>query len=161
MTHTRSFTHTHSQTHMDTRILTHTDTHSLPYTYTLTPSILPTPGLPKANSLVRAKSLQSCLILCDPMNCSPLAPLSMGFSRQEHWSGLPCPPAGDLPDPGIKPTSLMSPELAGRFFTTSVIWGPPVPWGGFSSLLPNTRHWAQGSSGRTRVLFSGAWSRGR
>ena len=34
------------------------------------------------------------------------APLSMGFSRQEHWTGLPCPPPGDLPDPGIKPTSL-------------------------------------------------------
>ena len=50
------------------------------------------------------------------------APLSMGFSRQEYWSGLPCPPPGDLPDPGIKPTSLMSPALAGGFFTTSTIW---------------------------------------
>ena len=37
------------------------------------------------------------------------APLSLGFSRQEYWSGLPCPPPGDLPDPGIKPTSLTSP----------------------------------------------------
>ena len=36
------------------------------------------------------------------------APLSMGFSSQEYWSGLPCPPPGDLPDPGIEPTSLMS-----------------------------------------------------
>ena len=36
------------------------------------------------------------------------ASLSMGFSRQEYWSGLPCPPPGDLPDPGIKPTSLIS-----------------------------------------------------
>ena len=43
------------------------------------------------------------------------APLSIGFSRQ-NWSGLPCPPPGDLPDPGIKPTSLMSPALTGRFF---------------------------------------------
>ena len=51
------------------------------------------------------------------------APLSMGFSGQEYWSGFPCPPAGDLPDPGIKLTSLMSPALAGRFFTTSVTWG--------------------------------------
>ena len=50
------------------------------------------------------------------------APLSMGFSRQEYWSGLPCPPPGDLPDPGIKPTSLMSPALTGRFFTTSATW---------------------------------------
>ena len=43
----------------------------------------------------------------------------MGFSRQEYWSGLPCPAPGDLPDPGIEPTSLTSPALAGRFFTTS------------------------------------------
>ena len=41
------------------------------------------------------------------------APLSMGFSRQEYWSGLPCPPPGDLPDPGIKPASLMSSAFAG------------------------------------------------
>jgi len=45
----------------------------------------------------------------------------MGFSRQEYWSGLPCSPPGDLPDPGIEPTSLMSPALAGGFFTTSAI----------------------------------------
>ena len=50
------------------------------------------------------------------------ASVSMGLSRQEYWSGLPCPPPGDLPDPGIKPTSLMSPALAGRFFTTSATW---------------------------------------
>ena len=48
--------------------------------------------------------------------------LSMGVSRQEYWSGLPCPPPGDLPDPGIKPESLMSPALAGRFFTASTTW---------------------------------------
>ena len=47
------------------------------------------------------------------------APLSMGFSRQEYWSGLPCPPPGDLPDPGTEPISLMALPLAGRFFTTS------------------------------------------
>ena len=40
-------------------------------------------------------------------------PLSMGFSRQEYWSGLPCPPPGNLPDPGIKPASFGSPALAG------------------------------------------------
>ena len=53
------------------------------------------------------------------------APLSMGFSRQEYWSGLPCPPPGDLPDPEIEPTSLMSPALAGRFFTTNATWEVP------------------------------------
>ena len=45
--------------------------------------------------------------------------LSMAFSRQKYWSGLPSPLPGDLPDTGIKPTSLMSPALAGGFFTTS------------------------------------------
>ena len=48
--------------------------------------------------------------------------LSMGFSRQEYWSGLLCPPSGDLPNPGIKPASLVSSALAGRFFTTSAPW---------------------------------------
>ena len=52
-------------------------------------------------------------------------PLSMGFSRQEYWSGLPCPPPGDLPDPGIKPASFMSPALAGGFFTTNFTWEVP------------------------------------
>ena len=50
------------------------------------------------------------------------APGSMGFSRQEYWSGLPFPPPGDLPDPGIEPVSLASPSLSGRFFTTSTTW---------------------------------------
>ena len=47
------------------------------------------------------------------------APLSIGFSRQEYWSGLPCPPPDDRPDPGIKLTSLMSPALAGGLFNMS------------------------------------------
>ena len=53
------------------------------------------------------------------------APLSMGFSRPEYWSGLLFPPPGDLSNPGIKPTSLTSPALAGGFFTTSAIWEAP------------------------------------
>ena len=60
---------------------------------------------------------QSCLTLCDPVNCS-LPGFSVGFSRQEYWSGLPFPPPGDLPDPGINLLSLMSPALADRLFTT-------------------------------------------
>ena len=47
------------------------------------------------------------------------APLSMGFSRQEYWSGLPCPPSEDIPHSGIEPVSLRSPALAGWFFTNS------------------------------------------
>ena len=50
------------------------------------------------------------------------ASLSMGFSRQEYWSGLPFPLPGDLPNPGIKPASLISPALVGRFFTPSATW---------------------------------------
>jgi len=46
----------------------------------------------------------------------------MGFSRQEYWSGLPCPLPGDLSDLGIEPESLMSPALAGGFFTSSTTW---------------------------------------
>ena len=50
------------------------------------------------------------------------APLSMGFSRQEYWNGLPCLPPGDLPDPGIESASLTFPALASGFFTTSATW---------------------------------------
>ena len=50
------------------------------------------------------------------------SPLSMGFSRQEYWSGLLCSPPGCLPNPGTEPKSLMSPALAGGFFTTSTTW---------------------------------------
>ena len=54
------------------------------------------------------------------------APLSMEFSRQESWSGLPCPPPGGLPDPGIEPGSLPSLALADGFFPTSAIWEDPI-----------------------------------
>ena len=53
------------------------------------------------------------------------ASMSMGFSRQECCSGLPFPPQGDLPNPGIKPMSAVSPTLAGRFFTTEPPEKPP------------------------------------
>ena len=64
-----------------------------------------------ANSCLVAKS---CPALCDPMDVAHQTPLSMGFPRQEYWSGLPFPPPGDIPEPGIEP---MSPALAGGFFT--------------------------------------------
>ena len=64
--------------------------------------------------------------------------LSMGFSRQEYRSGLPCPPPRNLPNPRTEPTSLKFPALGGRFFTTSVIWeahiwGHPTPIAIYSS----------------------------
>ena len=55
------------------------------------------------------------------------APLSMGFSRQEYWSGLSCPPPGDLPHPGIEPVSLMFPALADGLLTTSATWEHIMP----------------------------------
>ena len=54
----------------------------------------------------------SCILFATIWTVAYQAPLSMGFSKKEYWSGLPCPPTGDLPDPGMKPTSLMSPTLA-------------------------------------------------
>ena len=69
-----------------------------------------------------AKLHQLCQTLCDPMDFSPQAPLSLGFSKQEYWSEFPCPPPGDLPDPGTEPTSLIFPALAGGIFTTSTTW---------------------------------------
>ena len=73
--------------------------------------------------------LHTCVLSCfsrvqlfkTPWTVARQAPLSMGFSRQEYWSGLPCPPPGDLPDLGIEPTSSVSPALAGGVFTTSAI----------------------------------------
>jgi len=61
-------------------------------------------------------------LFATPWTIALQAPLSMQFSRQEYWSGLPFPPPGDLPNPGIKPVSPTSPALAGEFFTTSSTW---------------------------------------
>ena len=63
------------------------------------------------------------------------APLSLGFSRQEYWSGFLGPPPGDLPDLGIEPTSLMSPALAAEFLTTSPTWEPHGLCHSYSILL--------------------------
>ena len=73
---------------------------------------------------MKNKRQHACSVVSDslwPVDCSQ-APLSMEFSRQEDWSGLPSPAPGDLPDTGIEPGSLGSPALAGRFLTTA----PPV-----------------------------------
>ena len=62
-------------------------------------------------------------------------PLSMGSSRQEYWSGLSCPPPGDLPNPGIKPASPTSPAVASRFFTTSTTWETPIYFCWFTKII--------------------------
>ena len=78
---------------------------------------------PKAGKqCTRALSLSRVRLYATPWTVAHQAPLFMGFSRQEYWSGLPCPPSGDFPDPGIKPASLASPELTGGFFTTRATW---------------------------------------
>ena len=65
----------------------------------------------------------SCPTLCYPMDCRPSDyGISVGFPRQEYYSGLPFPPPGDLPNLGTEPGSLTSPTLAGGFFTTSATW---------------------------------------
>ena len=68
------------------------------------------------------KSLSHVRLFATPWTVAYQAPLSMDFSKQEYWSGLPFPTPVDLPNPGIKLMSLVFPALAGRFFTTSTIW---------------------------------------
>ena len=71
---------------------------------------------------VKVKSLNCVQLFATPWTVAYQASQSIGFSRQEYWSGLPCLPPGDLPKAGIEPVPLMSLALAGRFFTTSATW---------------------------------------
>ena len=83
-------------------------------------------------------SLSRVRLFVTPWTAAHQAPLSMGFPRQEYcsgllfpspqeyWSVLPCPPPGDLPEPGTEPTFFMSSALAGGFFTTTVTWEAPL-----------------------------------
>ena len=75
---------------------------------------------------VSVKSLQLCPTLCDPMDCSPQAPVSMGFSRQEYQNWLPFPPPGDLPNLGIEPVSLAAPAMQVDSLSLS-LWRSPRP----------------------------------
>ena len=99
----------------------------------LTPAVLPTsqqqkPPLTPASVTTResprvlAKSLQLSGLFATLQTAACQAPLFMGFSRQEYWSGSPCPPPGHLTDPETEPGSLRFPALAGRFFASSVSW---------------------------------------
>ena len=72
------------------------------------------------------KPLSRVWLFVTPWTVAHQDPLSMGFSRQEYWSRLPFPSPGDLPDAGIEHMSLMSPALAGGFFTTSTTWKAPL-----------------------------------
>ena len=74
--------------------------------------------------LDRHTCVHVCSAVSDSLQCYGLQPTRLlcpcGFSRQECWSELPCPPPGDLPNPGIEPVSPVSPALAGRFFTIAL-----------------------------------------
>ena len=70
-----------------------------------------------------APSLQSSLILCDPMDCKPPGSSFHGILQAKYWSGLPCPPPRDLPDSGIEPTSPVSPALQGNSLPTELYPG--------------------------------------
>ena len=78
--------------------------------------------------LICAKLLQSCPTLCDPKDCSPPGSSVHGILQARRLYWLPCPSPGDLSDPVIKPTSLLSPALADGFFTTNATGeAPPTP----------------------------------
>ena len=77
---------------------------------------------------VHAQLLSHVWFFVTPWAVAHQVPLSTGFSRQEYWSGLPFPPPGDLPDPGIVHASLVTPSLAGGFFTTSATWKAPYKY---------------------------------
>ena len=89
--------------------------------------------IPRQFLRIMLHSQTSCVCMCWVVSSSFVAqwtvawqaPLSMKFSTQEYWSGLLFPPQRDLPNPGIKPATPVSPALAGRFFTTSTTWEAP------------------------------------
>ena len=103
-------------------------------------------------------SLQLCLTLCDAMDCSPPSYLSMGFSSQEYWSGLPFPSQGDCPDLGIEPTSFMSSALAssGGFFTTSTTWEATLTLLLLCNLIPSASYTFKCKSDHATPLIASA-----
>ena len=77
-------------------------------------------------------------LFATPWAAALQAPLSIGFSRQEYWRAFPFPLPGGLPDPGIKPTSPVSPELVGKFFTTAPSGKPHFIYSSMCVLIPNS-----------------------
>ena len=92
-------------------------------------------NIQKTKIMASGPIVQACLLSCFSRvqffailwTIAGQTPLSMGLSRQEYWSGLLCPPPGDLPNPWIEPRPLTSPALAVRFFTTNVTWEATSP----------------------------------
>ena len=78
--------------------------------------------MPESTLFVVFQSLSHVRLFATPWTVTQQAPLSTGCAGQKYWSGLPCPPPGDLPDSGIEPMSFMPLSLASGFFTTSTTW---------------------------------------
>ena len=120
------------------------------------------PGSGNQGVHVHAHSLQPCPDSATPRTAARQAPLSKGFSRQEHWSGLPSPPPGDLPHPGTGPEF---PALAGGFFTIRASWEAKMSTSGVSGSAPRhprgTRRvgpWIPGGAGLWRFAQKMSWA---
>ena len=103
-------------------------------------------------------SAQSCMTLCHPLDCSLRAPLSMGFSRQEYWSGLPFPPPGDLPVPGNEPASPVAPALQADSLPTEPSGKPYKQCGGIHLEISRSLNY---SATVLRSCYCRSWRRYR
>ena len=91
---------------------------------------------------VKMKSLSRVRLFATPWTVAYQASLSMGFSRQEYWSGLPFPSPGDLPNPGTEPLSPKSPALASRLFTTKPPRKPRYKSGNINKMFQLRQCWS-------------------
>ena len=98
-----------------------------------------------------AQFLQSCPTLRGLWTAAYQAPLSRGFSRQEYWSGLPCPPPRDLPDPGIESISPVSPTLQQVLYPLSHVGSPRYVW---KVRIKGPEDWPASPNTRPHILFS-------
>ena len=106
-----------------------------------------------------AQSLSRVWLFVIPWTVAHQASLSREFSSQEYWSGLPFLPPGNIPDPGIKHTSPVSPSLAGRFLYHCTIWVSPYEWTCNKQMGEITRDSSLGSAQGTAVNTSFLWSK--
>ena len=118
---------------------------------------------------VCVRTLNRVWLSATPWAIAHQASLSMGFSRQEYWSGLPFPSTGDLPDPGIEPTSLASPALPDGFFTScnfssvqfSHVWLFATPWITARQASLSITHSRSLKLIREAENYGGAWEGGK
>ena len=106
---------------------------------------IPGPGkIPHVCACVYTQSLSHVQFFVAQWTAACQAPLSMRFPRQEYWNGLPFPSPGNLPHPGTEPESLMSPAVAGGFFTTSATRGDLTCHGATKAMCYNYWAWVLG-----------------